>query len=180
MEAVHARLRVRFPRDYKDAPITVLALAEDLQAAARPVLLVLLGASALVLAIACANLSGLLVVQATSRGRELAIRAALGASRRRLVGQLLIESALIAAAAAALGTCVALAIRDALVALAPPSIPRLDRCSPRSLPERSLQPARPRQICCPHFSTAAARSPARDRVRAGCSLRASSRLPWCC
>ena len=102
------------------------SLHADLTAHVRPVLLALFGAVVFVLLIACANVSNLLLVRASARDRELAVRAAMGGSRGRLIRQMLIESGLIAFAGAAVGVLLASGGISLLLALQPDDLPRID------------------------------------------------------
>ena len=92
-------------------------------------LLVLLGTVAFVLLIACANVANLLLVRASSRRGEMAMRSALGAGRRRLIRQLLTESVLLAMVGSAVGMAVAWSVLGLLVRLSPPDLPRVDQVS---------------------------------------------------
>lgn len=106
--------------------IVVTPLFDFIFGPARQTLWLLMAAVVLVLLIACGNVAGLVFARGVSRRRELAVRAALGASRGRLVRQLLAESAVIAGAGTLLGVAAAAAVLETLVALSPADIPRLD------------------------------------------------------
>jgi predicted permease len=100
-------------------------LRDEVVGRARALLLVVFAAVALVLLIACADIASLMLTRALSRQREMAVRAALGAGRGRVAGQLLVESGVLAFAGGILGLGLAQALARVLVSMAPPSIPRL-------------------------------------------------------
>ncbi len=104
-------------------------LHEDVTRQVRPTVLALLGAVAFVLLIACANVANLLLVRAAARSREMAIRAALGGSRRRLIGQVFVESVVLALVGGTVGVVLAQFGIQALIALQPANLPRLESVS---------------------------------------------------
>ena len=103
----------------------LVRLIDQQQGASRQPLWILLGASSLLLLITCANVAGLLLGDAESRRHEVAVRAALGGSRRQIVQQLSAESAVLTAAAAIAGIVLASWFTPALVAMAPTELPRV-------------------------------------------------------
>jgi putative ABC transport system permease protein len=125
MKGIAAGLEKRYYSDNAGISVNVTSLLENQVGPYKKNLGLLLGAVALVLVIACANLANLLAVRGAGRAREFAVRAALGADRGQIIRQLLVESMLIALLGGFLGFLIAFWGRDAIVALSPAGVPRL-------------------------------------------------------
>lgn len=125
MAVIAKRVEQRYPETNKGWIVAVARMQDDLVRDVRPTLYLLFGAVAVVLLIACANTATLLLGKAMARTREVALRTALGASRRRIVRQLITESLLLSLAAGVIGLLFAYVGSRALVALAPADLPRL-------------------------------------------------------
>jgi predicted permease len=119
------RLEEQFPETNRGRTVGVTKLRDEMVGNVRMMLYLLLGAVTVLLLIACANTATLLLGKATARTREVAVRAALGASRKRIVSQLITESLLLAFLAGLSGLIFAYLGSKILVALAPADVPRL-------------------------------------------------------
>jgi predicted permease len=126
MEVVGERLAREWPLTNADVRVNVEALQEPVVSGIRPALVVLAGAVALVLLIACANVASLLLAQGIAREKEAAVRAALGAGRARLVGQDLAESVVLSLAGGIAGLLLARVAVAQFELLAPAGLPRLE------------------------------------------------------
>ena len=122
LDTIGRRLEKDYPNSNDKTGIGFLPLHDYVVGDIRPILLVLLAAVIFVLLICCANVANLLLARATARGKEISIRTTLGASRQRLLRQLLTESILLALLGGILGIFLAVAAVPSLVALSPPDI----------------------------------------------------------
>jgi putative ABC transport system permease protein len=125
MNVVARGMEQQYPRQNRDIRVRVEPLLHQVVGDVRPALLIFLGAICLVLLIACTNITNLLLARSTARQREIALRISLGASRSRLIRQLLTESLLLAVVGGALGLVVAYGGTFVFTALSPDSVPRL-------------------------------------------------------
>jgi len=132
LDALVASLKKQYPADYPSQgawTIHLTPLAETLVGKVRQSLILLFGAVALVLLISCVNVANLLLARASARGREMAVRQALGAARTRLISQLLTESLLLFVLGGITGVAVLFCARKFLLQFVPESLPRLNDIS---------------------------------------------------
>jgi len=129
LDAFTSQLSRQYPTDYPTAAawaLRLIPLKEDLVGPQRTELLLILGAVGFVLFIACVNIANLLLARSSGRRREIAIRLALGASRARLIGQLLTESTLLSAISGLVALVAVLLFKNMILGLAPADIPRIN------------------------------------------------------
>ncbi|HEX5724088.1 MAG TPA: ABC transporter permease [Longimicrobiaceae bacterium] len=127
LDALGRRLAEQYPQENAESGIGLASLTGQVIGDYRQRLLVLLGAVAFVLLIACANVANLMLARGTARGKEIAIRAALGAERGRIVRQLLTESVVLGVGGAVVGLTLAFWGLQGLLAASPPGVPRLEQ-----------------------------------------------------
>ena len=123
IDVIAEALQQEYPKTNKDVRVTINSIYTDMVGDVQPSLLVLLGAVAFVLLIACANVANLLLARSAARQKEIAIRSALGASRIRVIRQLLTESVALSLTGGSLGLLVAMWGADLLLAVIPNNVP---------------------------------------------------------
>jgi putative ABC transport system permease protein len=129
LDAYTSQLSREYPTDYPAAAswaVRLVSVKEDLVGPQRTELFILFGAVGLVLLIACVNIANLLLARSSGRRREIAIRLTIGASRARLVRQLLTESMVLSVISAVVAIATVLLLRNVIIGLAPADIPRLN------------------------------------------------------
>jgi putative ABC transport system permease protein len=127
VSTIASRLATEYPDSNSKVGAALVPFHEQLVGNIKRPLLVLLGAVGFVLLIACANVANLMLARAATREREMALRSALGASRARVIRQLLTESSLLAGAGAAMGLALAYWLLRLLLFISPPGTPGLDQ-----------------------------------------------------
>jgi putative ABC transport system permease protein len=129
LDAYVSQLGRQYPTAYPAAAawtVRLVSVKEDLVGPQRAELFILFGAVGFVLLIACVNIANLLLARSSGRRREIAIRLAMGASRRRLAGQLLTESTLLSLISGVVALVTVVFLKDAIISMAPVDIPRLN------------------------------------------------------
>ena len=129
MKIISGRIADQFPESNADVTANLVPLSEQVVGKIRPALIIIFAAAGCVLLIACANVANLLLARATARRAELAIRSALGATRTRLICQLLTESILLSLTGGFLGLLIAIWGVPALTGISASSIPRVEEVS---------------------------------------------------
>lgn len=129
MDVIAGRIAEQYPDSNAGVGVQLVPLHEQVVGKIRPALMILFGAAGCVLLIACANVANLLLARASARRAELAVRTALGASRLRLIRQLLTESVLLSSIGGFLGMLLAMWGVPSLTSISASSIPRVDEVS---------------------------------------------------
>jgi predicted permease len=129
MDTISRRLEQQYPESNKGQIVSVDSLHDKAVGNSRPALLILLGAVGFVLLISCANVANLMMARATGRQREIAVRTALGASRGRVIRQMITESMMLAVAGGSIGLLIAMWGIEGLLALGPSILPKAQTIS---------------------------------------------------